>query len=52
MTGISCESYVPENYDKDEPPGNNTVVDFEYRIDNFDVVDTEDYVSRIKAIRI
>ena len=45
MTGISCDSYVPDDYDKDVPHNMDTVVDFEYRIENFDVVDNEDYVS-------
>lgn len=48
MTGISCDSYVPFDYDKDISAASETVVDFEYRITNFDVVDTEDYVSCLR----
>lgn len=50
MTGISCDSYVPFDYDKDISAASETVVDFEYRITNFDVVDTEDYVSLFKVL--
>lgn len=42
---VTCENYVPDDYEREVSPEPKTLVDFEYLISNFDVVDVEDYVS-------
>lgn len=40
-----CSSFVPVDYDKTRSPAPRTMVDLEYQIKNFDVVNVQDYVS-------
>ena len=42
---VTCENYVPDDYEREVSPEPETLIDFEYLITNFDVVDVEDYVS-------